>query len=288
MSVAKCLGVDDLDAPNMQEVRAEWLRWQDVERALDVVDHLADLPRWLKHSTPIERDAVLAGLRRRAEHDPRAYVALAWLLVPGASLVAGRLRRLTDAIDEVVAGQLWIQICEHDPADDRYVATTILRRVERESMAELGLGELAKRRDPTWASSVLIERYDETTPAEEPDAEEPREQLIELLRRALDSGALSDQDRGLLLDLALAANLADAPLRRGRAGLTTPSVAQLVSEDHALAAPDDPTPRRECARQAGRGRPSKRASALTPGLGPRTASRATRSCHRHCRRARGQ
>lgn len=236
MSVAKCLGVDDLDAPNMQEVRAEWPRWQDVERALDVVDHLADLPRWLKRSTPAERDVVLAGLRRLAERDRRAYVALAWLLVPGASLLAGRLRRLAEAIDEVVAGQLWIQICEHDPADDRYVAKTILRRVERESMAELGLGELAKRRDPTWASSVLIERYDETMPVEEPDAEEPQEQLIELLRRALDSGALSDQDGGLLLDLALAANLADAPLRRGRAGLTTPSVAQLVSDDHALAA----------------------------------------------------
>lgn len=83
-------------------------RSQDVERALDVVGHLADLPRWLKHSTPIERDAVLAGLRRLAEHDPRAYVALAWLLVPGASLVAGRLRRLSEVIDEVVAGQMWI------------------------------------------------------------------------------------------------------------------------------------------------------------------------------------
>ena len=213
MSVAKCLGVDDLDAPNMQEVRAEWPRWQDVERALNVVDDLAVLPRWMKHSTPVERDAVLAGLRRLAERDPRAYVALAWLLVPGASRVARRLRRLTDAIDELVAGQLWIQICDHDPADDTYVATTILRRVERESMAELGLGELAKRRDPTWASSVLIE----------------------FLRRALDSGALSDQDRDLLLDLALAANLAHAPLRRGRAGLTTPSVAQLGSEDHAVA-----------------------------------------------------
>ncbi|GAB3195276.1 hypothetical protein GCM10027062_01900 [Nocardioides hungaricus] len=235
MSVAKCLGVDDLDAPNMQEVRAEWPRWQDVEPALSVADDIATLPRWMKQATPAERDAVLAGLRRLAERDPRAYVALAWLLVPGASRVAGRLRRLTDAIDEVVAGQLWIQICDHDPADDTYVATTILRRVERESMAELGFGELAKRRDPTWASSVLIERYDETIPAEEPDAEEPREQLIGLLRRALDSGALSDQDRDLLLDLALAANLAGAPLRRGRAGLTTPSVAQLVSQDHALA-----------------------------------------------------
>ena len=73
-------------------------------------------------------------------------------------------------------------------------------------------------------------------PAEEPDAQEPREQLSELLRRALDSGSLSDQDRGLLLDLAVAANLADAPIRRGRAGLTTPSVSQLISEDHTLAA----------------------------------------------------
>lgn len=64
-------------------------------------------------------------------------------------------------IDEVVAGQLWIQMCEHEA----YVATTIVRRVERESMAEFGFGELAKRRDPTWASLVLIERYDETIPA---------------------------------------------------------------------------------------------------------------------------
>lgn len=236
MSVAKSLGVDDLDAPNMREVRAEWPRWQTVEVSLNVVDDIWELPRWLKRAEPAERDAVLAGLKRVAINDPRAYLALAWLLMPGASRIAGRLRSLSDAIDEVVAGQLWIQICEHDPADDSYVATTILRRAKCESMAELGVGELAKRRDPTWASSVLIERYDETTSAEERDAEEPREQLIEFLRRALDSGALSDHDRGLLLDLAVTANLADAPLRRGRAGLTTPSVAQLMSEDHALAA----------------------------------------------------
>lgn len=237
MSVAKCLGLDDLDAPNMQEVRAEWPRWRDAEPALNVVDDIAALPRWMKQATPAERDAVLAALGRVGRGDRRAYVALAWLLVPGASLVARRLRRLTDVIDDVVAGQVWIQICDHDPAEDAYVATTILRRVERESMAELGMGELAKRRDPTWARSVLVERYDETITADEPDdAGQPREQLVDLLRRALDSGALTDQDRDLLLDLAIAANLADAPLRRGRAGLTTPSVAQLVSEDRALAA----------------------------------------------------
>ena len=45
----------------------------------------------------------------------------------------GKLRRLVEAIDEIVAGQLWIQICEHDPIDDRYVAKKILNRVEREA-----------------------------------------------------------------------------------------------------------------------------------------------------------
>ena len=55
MSVAKCLGVDDLDAPNMQKVRAEWPRWQDVEPALNVVADVAALPPWMTQSTPAGR-----------------------------------------------------------------------------------------------------------------------------------------------------------------------------------------------------------------------------------------
>lgn len=184
-------------------------------------------------------------------NDRRAYTAIAWLLMPGASLVAGRLRRLTEVIDQVVSGQLWIQICEHDPADDTYVAATILRAVERESLAEPGLGELAKRRDPTWASAVLIERYDETIPAEEPDAEEAPVQLIEFLRRALDSGALSDQDRDLLLDLALAAESRGCPAA-ARSGGADDAVGCPAGEPGSRArGADDPSPRCQCARQAG-------------------------------------
>jgi len=237
MSVARCLGVDDFDAPNMREVRAEWPGWQGIESTLVVVDDVKDLPGWMQQAEPADRDAVLAALRRLAEEDGRAFVVLAWLLVPGASLVARRLRRLVDTIDEIVAGQLWIQLCDHDPTDDRYVAKKILDRVARESMAELGIGDLAKRRDQAWDSAVLVDRFDESMRADEPeDFEEPREQLAELLRRALDSGNLSDVDRDLLLDLAHAAHLMKAPLRRGRAGLTTPSVAQMVCEDHAMSA----------------------------------------------------
>jgi len=84
-----------------------------------------------------------------------------------------------------------------------YVAKKILSRVEREAKAGLGVGDLAERRDPTWAATVLVEMFGDSIPADEPDEiEEPEEQPSELLRRALDSGTLSNVDRDLLLDLS--------------------------------------------------------------------------------------
>lgn len=236
MSVAKCLGVDDIDAPNMRELRAEWPHWCQMIPALPPVSDLAYLPRWMQGAEPAQRDAVLTVLWRIAETDQRGYVVLAWLLMPGAARVAGRIRHLADEIDEVVAGQLWIQICDHDANDDKYVAKKILGRVAKESMAELGVGDLAKRRDPTWAHAVLTDRFDESIPTEDVEPDNARQELDDLLRRALNSGALTDADRDLLLDLARAAHRAGVPLRRGRAGLTTPSLAEMVSDDHALAA----------------------------------------------------
>ena len=234
MSVAKCLGVDQPDAPNMRELRAEWPQWRQLSSDLPDVE-LADLPTWMKAAGPSERDAVLTTLRNIAADDPRAYVLLAWLLMPGAARVAGRIRRLADAIDEIVAGQLWIQICDHDPHDDTFVAAKILDRVYRESMAELGVGDLAKRRDEAWAMAVPVDAFDEAI-IDEDGAEVRRRKdvLNDLLQRAIDSGRLTENDRDLLLDLAHAAEHLDAPGRRGRGGLMTPSVTQMVEEAHAL------------------------------------------------------
>jgi len=87
-------------------------------------------------------------------------------------------------------------------------------------------------------AALLVERYDESIPADESDEEfeDPKEQLATLLLRALDNGDLTEARRDLLLDLAHAANLLNAPLRRGRAGLTAPSVARMVCDDYALSA----------------------------------------------------
>jgi len=235
MSVAKCLGVDDINAPNMRELRAEWPQWRQMSSDLPDVDDLKDLPRWMQNAEPDQRDEVLTALRRVAAGDRRAYVALAWLLMPGAARVADRISRLADEIDAVVAGQLWVQICEHDPADDRYVAKKILDRVYRESMAELGVGDLAKRRDEAWAMTVLVDAFAESIPAGPADDEVARrEVLADLLQRGIDSGKLVESDRDLLIDLAHAAEQIDAPGRRGRGGLMTPSVTQLVEGAHSM------------------------------------------------------
>lgn len=234
MSVAKCLGVDDLDSPNMRELRDVWPRWRQGSPALPDVG-LADLPRWMKAAEPPQRDAVLTALREIADEDPQAYLALAWLLMPGAARVAGRIRRLADEIDEIVAGQLWIQLCAHDPNDGTYVAKKILDRVHRESMAELGVGALAKSRDEAWAMSVVVDAFDPEMPADDGGEERRRRELLnDLLQSAIDSGTLTEADRDLLLDVAYAAESADAPGGRGRGGLTTPSVTQMVEEAHGM------------------------------------------------------
>jgi hypothetical protein len=236
MSVAQCLGVNDVDGPQMREVRLRWSQWCEVEPALGIVEDLVALPTVMRRLEPNRRDDVLAALVRLGVVETEATIALIWLLVPGAAALARRLGDLSADIDELVAGQLWIQARQHRPDDSRYVAVRILKATERELKWELGIGDLAKRRDPAWANVVLTKRFHESKPVHAPADEDAAEHLDDVLRRALDAGALTDADRDLLVDLAHAAHRMGAPWRRGRGGLTTPSVAQMVSEDHALAA----------------------------------------------------
>lgn len=102
-------------------------------------------------------------------------------------------------------------------------------------MGELGVGDLAKRRDEAWAMAVPVDAFDEAIIDEDGDEVRRRKDVLsDLLQRAIDSGRLTESDRDLLLDLAHAAEHLDAPGRRGRGGLMTPSVTQMVEEAHAL------------------------------------------------------
>lgn len=228
MSVAKCLGVDDLDSPLMSAARAAWRGWVDADPGLGVVDKLADLPAWTKRAAMSERDAVLARLAELAGHDHHAAEALVWLLIPGATRLANSLRGLSPDIDELVAGQLWLEVRRHGGVGHA-IATTILRDTRRAVMAECGCGDAARRQDRAWARTTVSERLDErATPVAssygEPDAMWQLRYLVELM---IGDEVLTFAEANLLASAATDADLLNLPLR-GRAGITTPAAYDLL------------------------------------------------------------
>ncbi|HOF63377.1 MAG TPA: hypothetical protein PLD23_16020 [Armatimonadota bacterium] len=234
MSVATCLGVDDPERPALRLARDRWRHWCSTEPALSVVTDVRDLPQWLRPASPPARDEVLSALARVASRDPQAVSVLTWLLLPGAVAVARQLADLSPDIDALVAGQLWLAVREYDGRPCRRVAAALLARTRREVMAELGVGDAGRRRDRAWSSVARTGSVPEVPLAhDEPD---PERELADLFDEASEVGALAREDRLLLLEVAHEAVRLGAPPRRGRGGLTTPSVAESVATHHPVSA----------------------------------------------------
>lgn len=229
MSVATCLGLDDVDGPAMAAAGEAWQRWCHQEPELAVVDDLLDLPDWTRRVSTATKDDLLARLSQLAQDDAEAAVVLAWLLLPGVTRLADSLRDLSPDIDALTAGELWLQI--RTAPSQRCVAANILRAVRRSLLAELGHTEAAQRRDRTWASTTLFDNAaDLDLLAGLPEL--PADAVFEsshLVQHALLGGVLSLPDASLLQQLALAAAEHSAPARRGRAGLTSPAVVEFVT-----------------------------------------------------------
>lgn len=229
MSVATCLGLDDVDGPAMAAAGVAWQRWCHQEPDLAVVDDLLDLPDWTRRVSTATKDDLLARLSQLAQDDAEAALVLAWLLLPGVTRLADSLRDLSPDIDALTAGELWLRI--RTAPSQRCVAANILRAVRRSLLAELGHTEAAQRRDRTWASTTLCDTADDLDllaglPELHADAVFESSHLVQ---HALLGGVLSLPDASLLQQLAVAAAEHSAPARRGRAGLTSPAVVEYVT-----------------------------------------------------------
>jgi hypothetical protein len=213
----------------MGEARVAWRRWCASDLTLGVVGELDDLPEWTRHAPGAAKDDVLARLAALTATEQDAVTALAWLLVPGATSIAVKLRDLHPDIGGVVAGQLWLEASRAHELTGSGVARAILRRTRSEVMAELGVGDAAERRDRAWAHASPADGSleDLTAPDPEPFADYT---LLELLKAALIDGAVVPFDLDLLWQLAQAADRLGAPVHRGRMGLTSTAVIQAFSE----------------------------------------------------------
>lgn len=226
MSIARALGVEDIDGLLMTSAREAWSRWIADDPALGVVDNLVELPRWLKRAEPARRNMPIARLATLAVADLDAAVALAWLLIPRAKGIARRLADTSADIDALVAGQLWIEIRDGNPPS-AYVASTIMRNVEKAVMAELGIGDAGARADKTWAVTSVRDRVGDVCPGRT-ETPELQRVLRVVLQSLMDTGDIEITEAQTLASVAGHADWLSKPMR-GRAGLTSPDVLEVLT-----------------------------------------------------------
>lgn len=236
MSVATMLGVDDVDAPAMMEARLSWSRWAAEEPGLAVVDDLLHLPGWTRQADVIPRDAAIRALAKLGSptggNEAAATTALTWALVPGATNLACRLADLNVAanVNELVASHLWTSAKTFNWEHRTSAASAILFDTRHGVLGELGLGERGRRQDRTWAHTDCVEPDSPAWKDLCDDQISDAEFLTDLLDDAIWVGVISEADRSLLNDLAIAADIGCVPAGRGRAGLAGSAATQVVAQ----------------------------------------------------------
>lgn len=238
MSVATHLGLDEPDSEVLALAGQRWPGWQITHPELRVVDELADLPTWLRAADWSDADRVLLALAQLSApdggDDVAATGALAWVLLPGASLLAFRLARLSPRIDEILAAQLWVEARTFPWKRGHKVAANILMNTRKGVIRDLGHGELSDRTIPFPPTAEV---WTETAHDGYGAGTTPEDALQDILDVATSRGALTGADGDLLLDLTHAADLA-SPARcgRGHAGLMAPTASEAVAADRGVSA----------------------------------------------------
>lgn len=226
MSVADRCGLQDPDGVQLRAARVAWARWSIERPELRVVEDLTDIHGWSRSVSSREANEVLGVLAAMTADDPEAITALVWALLPGAEALARRLADLPGDSEGLVAGQLWIEVSQAHLLHTRSVAGAILARTRREVAAELGVGDLATRRDRVWAEAVCVADAAQLEPAG--DGYESQDELVGQVEglevEAMDAYAINAFDAWLLDRLASVAARLEVPGHRGRMGLTTPAV----------------------------------------------------------------
>lgn len=235
MSVADEFGLDDPGSPLYAEARVGWTRRCAADPRFAVVDELGELREWMRAATAEGRAAVVARLAALTATDRSAVAALVWLLIPGACRIARALQDLSSDIDALVASELWVQASRAHEMTTLWVARAVLGETRREVEASLGVGRRAER---VWRQSVLTDHLelaigdtDATGIAGVTDAAlDPEAEVWDFFDDAIRDGVVGLGEVSLLLAVATVADDVGAPLRRGRAGLTTPAVADRVAQ----------------------------------------------------------
>lgn len=241
VSVADRCGLGDPRGFVLRPVRDAWPRWSEQHAELEAVEDPVALVAWTRSVSSAEANSVLAVLAALTSSEPSSVTALVWALLPGAERLARRLADLHPDIDGLVAGQLWIEAARAHLQSSGKVAAMILAETRREVLAELGVGERGRRRDPALAEAI----YDDAALGVIPDANgdpplgqapDGEHELAGLMRAAWVEKVVNSYDLYLVEELARIAHELGAPAHRGRLGLTSPAVVAVAESQRGVSA----------------------------------------------------
>lgn len=241
MSVASELGLGaGLDSAALTAASKCWPRWAAAEVSLagpEGPDGVEDLVPWLRTAGPAEADRVLLALVRLGSpaggDEPLAVDVVAWALLPGARVLARRLRGLGADVDRLVAAQLWLEVRTFPWERLEKVAANVLANTR----AHLLAADLPMDRDRRGAAacrlvdphSLLWERVGASDAAVSAIGRPTADvELREVLGDATDFGVLAASERDLLRVVVEQAHEVGGGARRGRGGLLADRVVSRV------------------------------------------------------------
>ena len=196
------------------ERSGRWPSWVAAEPALACVSGLQEVALIAAdRDHPGCADALLGALVRLGAtdggNDQDAAGAVALLLSNGADQLAGQLRNLSGDIDQMVAGQVWLQIREFPwRRRRRAIAKNILMDARRALLRDLGVDT---RRCNRGVVLLLMDTNDGAVAAVGPRALVYQDgpagsadelTLVEVLEWATGNGVVTARDAAILLELA--------------------------------------------------------------------------------------
>jgi hypothetical protein len=197
------------------ERSGRWSSWVAAETALAALNGLDEVVAIVEgRGDPGRTDALLAALVRLGAvdggNDQDAAQAVALLLTNGAGRLARQLGSLSDDIEEMVAGQVWLQIREFPSRRlRRSIAQNILMDARRAVLRDLGVDTAKRRRRlvvipvDNPAVGVANARRSGTFVNHDPGVGLDDElTLLAVLEWAIGKGVVTDQDAAILLELA--------------------------------------------------------------------------------------
>jgi hypothetical protein len=163
MSVAEQLGLDDETSELLALADQRWDHWATAHPALTHCCGVRELRSWLCVADQGEADEALHALATLAAADGgddlAAAAALACALMPGACLLANRLRALAAHIDQIVAAQLWLEVRTFAWRRMTKVAANVLLNTRAGVLADCDVRSQLERTDPTWSRTSPVDPF---------------------------------------------------------------------------------------------------------------------------------